>query len=79
MLCAKTRAGLRQGNSEIIPPVSDRWFLLLYPIMGLPERGGAGGAMLIEVFVEPVAQHTASRLDASDLNAFASPPLLTSQ
>ena len=44
----------------MIPPVSDCWFLLLYPIMGFPKRGGTGGAMLIEVFVEPEAQHTAS-------------------
>ena len=39
----------------MIPPVSDCGFLLLYPIMGFPERGGAGRAMLIEVSVEPEA------------------------
>ena len=44
----------------MVPSVSDGRFVLLYAIIGFPERRRAGRAMLIEVFVEPEAENTTS-------------------
>lgn len=68
--------GSHQRNSEVSQRRTTR-LLFKKLIRLLPERCRASWSMLIIVLVEPISKHTTCRPNATDLNAFGPPPLLT--